>query len=55
MCAPNAITYGEQSRRLWKFIAPPEVATMKEFPPRQKVASFNLDEVMQEMTQSGAK
>jgi hypothetical protein len=31
------------------------IATMKEFPPRQKAASFNLDEVMQEMTQSGAK
>jgi arylsulfatase len=29
--------------------------TFKEFPPRQKPASFNLDEVMQKMTESPAK
>jgi hypothetical protein len=26
------------------------VATFKEFPPRQKPASFNLDQVMQSLT-----
>ena len=27
--------------------------TFKEFPPRQKAASFNLDEVMQKLQESG--
>jgi arylsulfatase A-like enzyme len=31
------------------------LATMKEYPPRQKAASFNLDDVMRTMTESGAK
>jgi arylsulfatase A-like enzyme len=31
------------------------IATLKDYPPRQKAASFNLDEVMQTMTESGAK
>ena len=29
------------------------VATFKDYPPRQKAASFNLDEVMRKMTESG--
>jgi arylsulfatase A-like enzyme len=31
------------------------LATLKDYPPRQKAASFNLDEVMRTMTESGAK
>jgi arylsulfatase len=31
------------------------LATLKDYPPRQKAASFNLDDVMREMTESGAK
>jgi arylsulfatase len=31
------------------------LATLKDYPPRQKAASFNLDEVMRLMTESGAK
>jgi arylsulfatase len=31
------------------------LATLKDFPPRQKAASFNLDEVMRSLTESGAK
>ena len=31
------------------------LTTLKEYPPRQKAASFNLDEVMRVMTESGAK
>jgi arylsulfatase A-like enzyme len=31
------------------------LATLKDFPPRQKAASFNLDEVMRTITESGAK
>jgi arylsulfatase len=31
------------------------LATLKDFPPRQKAASFNLDEIMRTMTESGAK
>jgi arylsulfatase len=31
------------------------LATFKDYPPRQKAASFNLDEVMKTMTESGAK
>jgi hypothetical protein len=29
------------------------IATFKDFPPRQKSASFNLDEVMKKMQESG--
>lgn len=29
------------------------IATLKGYPPRQKAASFNLDEVMRTMTESG--
>jgi arylsulfatase len=28
------------------------LATLKDYPPRQKAASFNLDEVMRSMTES---
>jgi arylsulfatase len=28
------------------------LATFKDYPPRQKAASFNLDEVMKKMTES---
>ena len=31
------------------------LGTFKEFPPRQKPASFNLDEIMRQMTESGNK
>jgi arylsulfatase len=31
------------------------LATLKDYPPRQKAASFNLDEVMRGLTESGAK
>jgi hypothetical protein len=31
------------------------LATLKDYPPRQKAASFNLDEVMRSLTESGAK
>jgi arylsulfatase A-like enzyme len=31
------------------------LSSFKEFPPRQKPASFNLDEVMRKMTESGTK
>jgi hypothetical protein len=31
------------------------LATLKDYPPRQKAASFNLDEVVRTMTESGAK
>jgi hypothetical protein len=30
-------------------------STLKDYAPRQKAASFNLDDVMREMTESGAK
>ncbi|MBW1750580.1 MAG: arylsulfatase, partial [Deltaproteobacteria bacterium] len=29
------------------------LGTFKEFPPRQKAASFNLEQVMNKMTESG--
>jgi arylsulfatase len=31
------------------------LATFKEFPPRQKAGSFNLDQVMEKLTTSGGQ
>ena len=31
------------------------LATFKEFPPRQKAGSFNLDQVMEKLTNSGGQ
>ena len=58
---PTSILYGDWTAHRMFLQVPMQVfaakwlASFKEFPPRQKPASFNLDEVMRKMSEPGGK